>query len=66
VVAATAATATTDDSGRFSVRVAPRKYTVHVKAGPGLLGVSQVSPGDVIVQANQTSTLRIELDTGIR
>jgi hypothetical protein len=60
------ATATTDEAGRFSVQVAPGNYVVRVKAGPGLLGISQVTSGEVTVRANETSILHIELDTGIR
>jgi hypothetical protein len=63
---ATAVTTTTDGNGRFSVNVAPGSYVVHVLAGPGMLGLRQETPGDVTVTANQTSTIHIELDTGIR
>jgi hypothetical protein len=63
---AIAATTTTDANGRFSVRVAPGSYTVRAEAGPGKLGLNQVSPGDVTVRAGATATVRIELDTGIR
>jgi len=63
---ATAATTKTDGNGRFSVNVAPGAYVVQVLAGPGMLGLRQDTPGDVSVTANQTSTIHIELDTGIR
>jgi hypothetical protein len=56
------ATVTTDDAGRFRVQVPPGNYIVHVKTGPGV-GMRQVSSGAVTVRANQTSDLRIELDT---
>src|SRR5262245_47254998 len=46
---ATAATATTDGNGRFSVNVAPGTYVVHVLAGLGMLGLRQETPGDVTV-----------------
>jgi hypothetical protein len=63
---ATAAITMTDGTGRFSVNVAPGSYVVHVLAGPGMLGLRQETPGGVTVTANQTSTIHIELDTGIR
>jgi hypothetical protein len=59
-------TTMTDANGRFAVRLAPGSYTVHVEAGPGMLGLDQVTPGNVTVHAGQTTTMQIELDTGIR
>jgi hypothetical protein len=63
---ATIATTTTDAKGHFSVAVPPGSYVVHVKIEPGTIGMRQETPGDVTVTANQTSTVHIELDTGIR
>jgi hypothetical protein len=63
---ALAATTTTDANGRFTVAVAPGSYVVRVEAGPGMLGLNQVTPGNVSVRAGQTTTMHIELDTGIR
>ena len=64
--AAIAATATTDSNGHFTVALSPGSYTVHAEAGPGMIGLSQITPGDVTVRAGATTTVRIELDTGIR
>jgi hypothetical protein len=63
---ATVATTMTDANGRFAIAVAPGKYIVHVQVGAGLLGMRQITPGDVTVIANQTATIQIVLDTGIR
>lgn len=60
------ARAVTDANGHFAVRVAAGAYVVRVSAGPGMLGLDQVTPGDVTVRAGQTSEIQIELDTGIR
>ena len=62
----TVATTTTDANGHFSVAVPPGAYIVHVKIEQRQVGMRQTSPGDVTVIANQTSTVHIELDTGIR
>jgi hypothetical protein len=59
-------TTMTDANGRFSVRLSPGSYTVHAEAGPGKLGLNQVTLGDVTVRAGATTTVHIELDTGIR
>jgi hypothetical protein len=56
----------TDANGNFSVNVPPGQYVVRVTAGPGMLGLRQETPGDVTVVANQTTTIAIVLDTGIR
>ncbi len=60
------ASTTTDANGNFSVNVPPGQYVVQVGAGPGMLGQRQETPGDVTVTANQTTTIKIVLDTGIR
>jgi hypothetical protein len=60
------ASTTTDAHGHFSVDVPPGSYVVHVTTGLGLLGMRQVTPGQVTVAAGQTVYLKIELDTGIR
>lgn len=62
----TTATTTTDVNGRFSVAVPPGSYVVRVKIVQGQVGMRQITPGDVTVIANQTTTVHIELDTGIR
>jgi hypothetical protein len=62
----TVASTTTDANGHFSVAVPPGTYVVHVKIEQGQVGMRQTTPGDVTVIANQTSTVHIELDTGIR
>ncbi len=63
---ATTASTTTDANGRFSIAVPPGSYVVHVKIVQGQVGMRQITSGDVTVTANQTSTMHIELDTGIR
>jgi hypothetical protein len=63
---ATAATTTTDASGRFSVAVAPGSYVLQVQIVPGQIGMWQVTPGAVTVTANHTTTIHLVLDTGIR
>jgi hypothetical protein len=63
---ATVATTTTDANGDFSVAVPPGDYVVHVRIISGTVGMRQITPGDVTVTANQTSTIHIQLDTGIR
>jgi hypothetical protein len=63
---ATVATTTTDANGRFSVAIPPGSYVVRVAIVPGTVGIRQNSPGDVTVIANQTNTVDIELDTGLR
>lgn len=57
---------TTDDTGHFTLHVAPGAYTVKVAIVPGGVGLRQVTPGQVTVVANQTASITIELDTGIR
>jgi hypothetical protein len=63
---ATVATTTTNERGHFSVTVPPGSYVVRVAIVPGTVGIRQNSPGDVMVIANQTNTVDIELDTGLR
>jgi hypothetical protein len=61
-----AASTTTDANGHFSVDVPPGSYVVRVAAGLGLLGMRQITPGNVTIAAGQTTYIKIELDTGIR
>ncbi len=61
-----AATATTDAQGHFTVHLLPGHYVVHVAIIPGQVGLQQVTPGDVNIVAGQTTSITIELDTGIR
>ena len=63
---AAAATATTDAQGQFSVSLAPGAYVVRVAIVAGMPGLRQVTPGQVAVVAGETTTVTIELDTGIR
>jgi carboxypeptidase family protein len=58
--------AETDAAGRYRVAVPPGSYVVQVQIVQGAVGIHQTTPGDVTVVANQTVTLNIELDTGIR
>jgi hypothetical protein len=60
------ASTVTDASGNFTVHLAAGSYVVRVVTGVGLLGLEQVTPGDVTVVAGQTTHIQIELDTGIR
>jgi hypothetical protein len=60
------ATTTTDQHGHFSIMLAPGSYVVLVKVGPGMLGMRQITPGNVTVTAGQITYIKIELDTGIR
>jgi hypothetical protein len=59
-------TATTDVQGHFSVDLAPGHYLVRVPIVPGQIGLRQVTPGDVSIVAGRTTSVTIELDTGIR
>ncbi len=59
-------TTTTDANGHFSVTLPPGNYVIQVTVGPGLVGIRQVTPGNVTVVAGQTVSVKIELDTGIR
>lgn len=55
-----------DAQGRFSLALPTGAYIVSVAAGPGMIGMRQVTSGDVVVIGGQTVTLKIVLDTGIR
>lgn len=59
-------TTTTDVNGHFSVTLPPGNYVIRVLVGPGLLGIRQLTPGNVTVVAGQTVSVKITLDTGIR
>jgi hypothetical protein len=65
-VGAVAATVTTDAEGHFTVHLPPGHYVIHVAIIPGQVGFQQVTPGDVTLVAGQTTSITIELDTGIR
>ena len=62
----TAATATTDSGGHFSVVLAPGSYIVKVAIVSGQIGMRQNTPGNVNVSVGQTATITIMLDTGLR
>lgn len=62
---AVVATATTDTQGHFSVSLPPGDYRVRVEPGNGGLP-RQDQPKDVIIRAGETTSVKIELDTGIR
>ena len=55
---------TTDDQGRFRVRLAPGHYTVSKKGKKG--GPGRFGPFDVDVRADQMTNVTWECDTGIR
>jgi hypothetical protein len=59
-------TATTDAQGRFAVALPPGTYVVRVVVVPGLVGLRQVSEETVTVTNGTTTTVTIEMDTGIR
>jgi Carboxypeptidase regulatory-like domain len=63
---AVVATVTTDSKGRFSVALAPGTYTVTVPMKQGQIGMRQMSDIKASVVAGQITTVKIELDTGIR
>jgi hypothetical protein len=50
-----------DREGRFGLRLAPGRYTVH---GPQMLPSLQMT--EFIVRAGQTTRLQLRADTGIR
>jgi hypothetical protein len=57
---------TTDKTGHFSVYLAAGAYVVKVAIVQGQVGILQISPGNVTIVAGQTTTVTIEMDTGIR
>jgi hypothetical protein len=59
-------TATTDSKGHFSVALAPGTYTVTVPIKQGQIGMRQMSDVKANVTAGQVTTVKVELDTGIR
>jgi hypothetical protein len=63
---AVAATATTDTNGHFSVQLAPGMYRVIVPAKQGQVGLRQLQNVTATITAGQATTVKIELDTGIR
>jgi hypothetical protein len=63
---AVVATVTTDSKGHFSVALAPGTYSVVVPGKPGQVGLRQVTDVKASVSAGQVTTVRVELDTGIR
>jgi hypothetical protein len=60
------ATTTTDGKGHFSVALAPGTYTVTVPIKQGLIGMRQMSDVKANITAGQVTTVKVELDTGIR
>ena len=62
---AVVATATTDAQGHFSVSLTPGDYRVRIEPGNGSLP-RQDQPQSVTIRAGQTTSVKIELDTGIR
>jgi hypothetical protein len=63
---AVAATAMTDSNGRFSVLLAPGVYRVIVPIMQGQVGMRQMQNVTATITAGQVTTVKIELDTGIR
>jgi hypothetical protein len=61
----TAATATTDKNGHFSVMLAPGNYLVQVAPGASQWP-AQRTPVNVTIVAGKTTSIHVELDTGIR
>jgi Carboxypeptidase regulatory-like domain len=59
------ATATTDAQGHFSVSLPPGDYRVSVEPGTGGLP-RQDQPTNVTIHAGQTTSVKIQMDTGIR
>lgn len=57
---------TTDDQGRFNLSLDPGSYVVRVAIVQGQVGMRQISSGDVTIVARQSTSVTIELDTGIR
>jgi len=63
---AVVATTMTDRKGHFSVALAPGAYTVTVPIKQGQVGMRQLSGVKANVTAGQVTTIKVELDTGIR
>jgi Carboxypeptidase regulatory-like domain len=63
---AVVATTTTDSKGHFSVALAPGTYVVTVPIKQGLIGMRQMSDVKANITAGQVTTVKVELDTGIR
>jgi hypothetical protein len=63
---AVVATVTTDSTGHFSVALTPGTYSVVVPGKPGQVAMRQVKDVKASVTAGQVTTVRVELDTGIR
>jgi hypothetical protein len=63
---AVVATTTTDGKGHFSVALAPGTYVVTVPIKQGLIGMRQMSDVKANITAGQVTTVKVELDTGIR
>ena len=59
-------TVTTDANGHFSTTLPAGSYVLRVAIVPGTVGIRQVTPGNVSITAGKTTTITIELDTGIR
>jgi hypothetical protein len=59
-------TVTTDQNGKFAIALIPGDYVVDVVMGPGLPGRRQLTPGAASVVYQQTTTMTIIVDTGLR
>lgn len=59
-------TVTTDANGHFSATLPAGSYVLRVAIEPGTVGIRQITPGNVTITAGGTTTITIELDTGIR
>lgn len=59
-------TVTTDANGHFSATLPAGSYVLQVAIEPGTVGIRQATPGNVSIVAGKTTTITIELDTGIR
>lgn len=59
-------TVTTDANGHFSATLPAGSYVLRVAIEPGTVGIRQMTPGNVSITAGKTTTITIELDTGIR
>ena len=59
-------TISTDAAGHFSATLPAGSYVLRVAIQRGALGMRQVTPGAITIVAGKTTTVTIELDTGIR
>lgn len=59
-------TISTDSTGHFSATLPAGSYLLQVVNQPGAIGIHQVTPGKFSITAGQTTTMNVEIDTGIR